>query len=152
MNNLAGAGVSVAIFRPLSSIWRRGILPFNRRDHRKIMVVDQRIGFIGGLNICDDNAPKEDGGMGWRDTHLRIDGAAVGAAMLKLFEETWTLADGLNRRTEVKGLRTEVTETASNSPPGLSPQSFDLSPAFKLPDLCLTSHRRPSSGPDQTLS
>jgi cardiolipin synthase len=87
------AGVKAAIFRPLSSVLQRGLMPLNRRDHRKIMIVDHRIGFIGGLNICDDNAPKEDGGMGWRDTHMRIDGAVIAAKMQDVFEETWALAD-----------------------------------------------------------
>jgi cardiolipin synthase len=59
------------------------------------MIVDGRIGFIGGLNICDDNAPKIDGGMGWRDTHLRIEGAVVAKSLRSLFEETWVLADVL---------------------------------------------------------
>ncbi len=48
-----------------------------RRDHRKILVVDQVVGFTGGLNIADDYAPAAQGGGGWRDTQIRIEGPAV---------------------------------------------------------------------------
>lgn len=51
----------------------------NWRNHRKMVVIDGAIGYIGGMNIADRYV---DGGSGfalWRDTHLRIKGPAVGA-------------------------------------------------------------------------
>lgn len=53
-----------------------GIRDFNYRDHRKICVIDGKIGYVGGINIADEYIHK--GKLGyWRDTHLRIQGAAV---------------------------------------------------------------------------
>ena len=51
----------------------------NWRNHRKLVVIDGAVGYIGGMNIADRYV---DGGSGfalWRDTHLRIKGPAVGA-------------------------------------------------------------------------
>lgn len=51
----------------------------NWRNHRKLVVIDGTVGYIGGMNIADRYT---DGGKrfaGWRDTHLRITGPAVGA-------------------------------------------------------------------------
>jgi cardiolipin synthase len=62
-----------------------------RRDHRKILVVDGRIGFIGGINIDDvyDAAHHEC----WRDTHLRLEGPVVGE-LQKLFLAQWDEQSG----------------------------------------------------------
>jgi len=68
--------------------WRRG---FNllRRNHRKLLVVDGRIGFAGGINIGDEWLPRQDGGLGWHDVHVRIEGpAAWDLARLSL--ATWS--------------------------------------------------------------
>lgn len=64
-----------------------------RRDHRKILVVDHRIGFTGGINIGDDYASEAHGGGGWRDTHLSIEGPAV-SELLYLFLRTWEREGG----------------------------------------------------------
>ncbi len=48
----------------------------NFRNHRKIVVIDKRIGYVGGFNVGDEYVSK--GKMGfWRDTHLKIEGPAV---------------------------------------------------------------------------
>ena len=47
---------------------------WHRRDHRKIVVIDGRIGFVGGSNLCDEHLPPTSGGAPWRDTNLRIEG------------------------------------------------------------------------------
>jgi len=56
-------------------LWRPGLLTLNMRksgrDHRKILVVDGEVGFVGGYNIGELYATQ------WRDTHLRVDGPAV---------------------------------------------------------------------------
>ena len=48
----------------------------NYRNHRKIIVIDGRVGFIGGMNIAVRYL-KEEGQKAWRDTHLKIAGKAV---------------------------------------------------------------------------
>jgi cardiolipin synthase len=85
------SGVRLLVFRPPAP-WRRrwGV---NRRDHRKILVVDGRRGFAGGLNIGDDYAPKEWGGEGWRDTHMCVEGPAV-RELQKLFVRNWQREGG----------------------------------------------------------
>ena len=93
---LTDAGVQVAVYRPL--VLARPIWPMTRRDHRKILVVDQQVTFTGGLNIADDEAPAEDGGGGWRDTHVRIEGAEVAQEGARLFETAWRQADVYGER------------------------------------------------------
>lgn len=51
----------------------------NFRNHRKILVIDGTIGFTGGLNIGDEYLGKKPPLSPWRDTHLRLQGAAVKA-------------------------------------------------------------------------
>ena len=48
----------------------------NWRNHRKIVVIDNRVGYIGGMNIADRYAGS-DGKSGWRDTHFRVEGDIV---------------------------------------------------------------------------
>jgi cardiolipin synthase len=93
VRELLAAGVRVAVFRPLSKLWNTGLSVMNRRDHRKILVVDSVIGFTGGLNIGDDYASKQDGGAGWRDTHARLEGRAAVAPLQSLILEIWRKAD-----------------------------------------------------------
>jgi cardiolipin synthase len=90
LRELRAAGVKVATFRPFS--WKAG-LGFNRRDHRKIVVVDGRVGFTGGLNIGDEYAALDEGGGGWHDMHARVEGPVV-HEMARLFRRTWIAAGG----------------------------------------------------------
>ena len=59
-----------------------------QRDHRKLLVVDDRVAFIGGLNIGDDYAPLAWRGEAWHDAHARIEGPAARALTL-VFNRTW---------------------------------------------------------------
>lgn len=83
---LLKAGARLAVFRPVTP-WRRG-WGFYKRDHRKILVVDGITGFAGGLNIALCHASKSQGGAGWRDTHLRVEGPAV-RELDHAFWDTW---------------------------------------------------------------
>jgi cardiolipin synthase len=93
VNELLQGGVAVAVYRPISSLWLRGFGAINRRDHRKILVVDGTTAFTGGMNIGDEQAAKEDGGEGWRDTHCRVDGKEPAQQFLALLERGWQRAD-----------------------------------------------------------
>ncbi|HSN98949.1 MAG TPA: cardiolipin synthase B [Candidatus Nanopelagicales bacterium] len=89
--DLRAAGVRTLEFRPLAIT-----APFEkiaRRDHRKILVVDTKVGFTGGMNIANDYAPVADGGGAWRDTQIRIEGPAV-AELQYLFLRTWRRSGG----------------------------------------------------------
>lgn len=83
------AGVRVYPFHPVAP-WRRH-WGLSRRDHRKILVVDGKIGFAGGLNFDLCHSSLSQGGAGWRDTHARIVGPAV-AELEKHFLETWMVS------------------------------------------------------------
>lgn len=80
------SGVHVLIYRSPAP-WRKsfGLL---RRDHRKLLVIDGGVGFAGGLNIGAEWLPRESGGRGWHDLHLRIVGPAV-RELSKLAISTW---------------------------------------------------------------
>ncbi len=83
-------GIEVRLFNPLFP--HLLLQPF--RDHRKILVVDSRTAFTGGMNIGDEygSSLSEHGGP-WRDTHVRVDGpAAWGMAIV--FTEAWHAAGG----------------------------------------------------------
>ncbi|MCX7869667.1 MAG: cardiolipin synthase, partial [Terrimicrobiaceae bacterium] len=84
---LSAAGVDVRAFVTNRQHGRR--FQVNFRNHRKLVVVDGRIGFVGGLNAGDEYL-----GLGplgaWRDTHLRVEGPA--AAMMVPFLEDWFYA------------------------------------------------------------
>lgn len=88
---LKDAGVEFHFFLPpMISLFDRR---FNFRNHRKMMVVDGRIGFTGGMNIGDDYLGK-DLKMGyWRDTHLRLEGDSV-YYIQYVFLKDWRLASG----------------------------------------------------------
>lgn len=69
------AGILCAAFRTTKGPGNRFQLNF--RNHRKILVVDGRVGFTGGLNIGDDQLGKNPTLGSWRDTHIRLEGPAV---------------------------------------------------------------------------
>ena len=62
----------------------------NFRNHRKVVVVDGRVAWIGGHNVGDEYLGKNPKFGHWRDTHVRIEGPAVLEAQLSFFED-WTL-------------------------------------------------------------
>ena len=61
----------------------------NWRNHRKIVVIDNRIGYIGGMNIADRYVRKPKDGLGWRDTHLRLEGDIV-ESLVYAFSIDWS--------------------------------------------------------------
>lgn len=82
------AGGDVRIFFPLKIPFLNTRLHF--RNHRKILVIDGRLGFIGGFNIGDEYLGK--GHLGyWRDTHLKIEGMSV-ASLQRRFVMDWNYA------------------------------------------------------------
>jgi cardiolipin synthase len=87
---MADAGVHVAFFNPVSlRALRRGLINF--RTHRKIVVCDGKVGFTGGINVTDVHTARFAGPEAWRDTHARIEGAAV-HGLQRLFLEDWHFA------------------------------------------------------------
>lgn len=76
VSRLKEGGVKVFPFHKIAFIALANRL--NYRNHRKIIVIDGRTGFIGGINISDKYINKENSGkLFWRDTHLKIEGTGV---------------------------------------------------------------------------
>ncbi len=101
---LAAAGVNTLQFNPVDPLKARTGWDVNRRDHRKLTIIDGRTAFVGGINISSvysggsfSQRSKERPGHGqkvpWRDTDLQIDGPVV-ADFQRLFMDTWTRQNG----------------------------------------------------------
>ena len=73
VNRLRKAGVEVEAFFPAKLF----NFKINYRNHRKLAIIDGKIGYIGGFNIGDEYLGKDKKFGYWRDTHLRVRGSAV---------------------------------------------------------------------------
>ena len=94
---LKQGGVEVLEFNPVNPLAARKAWLINNRDHRKLLVVDGRTAFIGGINISSvyssgsvarRPAKPAANTVAWRDTHIQIEGPVVGE-LQKLFIGTW---------------------------------------------------------------
>jgi cardiolipin synthase len=83
--DMKAAGVEVERYHPLR--WYN-LSRLNNRTHRKLLVVDGRIGFTGGVGIADAWAGDASAKDHWRDSHYRIEGPAV-AEMQAAFGDNW---------------------------------------------------------------
>jgi cardiolipin synthase len=72
---MRAAGCSVYEYNPLR--WFMRFRRRNLRNHRKLLVVDAQLGMVGGTNLADAWAPLAQGGQGFRDDMVRIEGPAV---------------------------------------------------------------------------
>jgi cardiolipin synthase len=89
---LRAAGGEVRAFNGVNwTTWRPTMTNF--RSHRKIAVIDGRIGFTGGMNLTDAHSAEFVGDKAWRDTHLRLMGSAV-EGLAQVFYEDWQYAGG----------------------------------------------------------
>jgi cardiolipin synthase len=84
-------GAACVEYHPLMP-WRAGF-SLNRRDHQKILIVDDEVAFAGGLNIGDEGRPVEEGGGGWHDLHAKVEGPVV-LDLARIFRQTWERAGG----------------------------------------------------------
>ncbi len=92
---LRQGGIAVLEFNPVNPFASGVPWTINNRDHRKILVVDGRVAFIGGINISSvystgsSGAAKPDANAApWRDTDIQLEGPVVGE-LQKLFLDTW---------------------------------------------------------------
>lgn len=91
LREMSDAGVVFHSFGINRFWWSR--LQYNFRNHRKIVVVDGREAYIGGLNVADEYLGWHPQLGYWRDTHMRMTGPAVLAVQLVFFED-WFWACG----------------------------------------------------------
>jgi cardiolipin synthase len=88
---MRAAGVQVQRYH--KPVWWK-LARLNNRTHRKLLIVDGKVGFTGGVGIADQwrgNAQDENH---WRDTHFRVEGPVVGQ-MQAVFTDNWTKATGV---------------------------------------------------------
>ncbi|MCR5881479.1 phospholipase D-like domain-containing protein [Rhizobacter sp. J219] len=109
---MTDAGIKVLEFNPVNPKNARKGWDINQRDHRKLLIVDGKVAFLGGINISSvyssgsfsrsggsgsggssgRPAPGKDG-KAWRDTHVRLQGPVV-AEYQRLFLSTWAKQKG----------------------------------------------------------
>lgn len=89
---LRDAGGRISRFNRIT-LWRLHSRLANFRTHRKIVVIDGRVGFTGGMNVTDVHSVARSGDAAWRDTHLRVEGAAVRGLQM-VFSENWYYCAG----------------------------------------------------------
>ncbi len=113
------AGVEIARYHPLSWYDVRRV---NNRTHRKLLVVDGKTGFIGGVGIADLWLGNADAKEHWRDSHYRVEGPVV-AELQAAFMDNWLKTkgeflhgDGVLPRLSAVG---DETAQAFKSSPGL---------------------------------
>ncbi|MDY5985854.1 MAG: cardiolipin synthase [Lachnoclostridium sp.] len=90
---LEDAGIEVAEFFP--AVLGKLQLRVNYRNHRKIAVIDGRVGFVGGFNIGREYLGRDKKFGYWRDTHICIEGAAVTSLAVR-FVLDWNYAASEN--------------------------------------------------------
>ena len=86
-------GIRTAEFFP--AFFKRLQLRINFRNHRKIVIIDNRVGYVGGFNIGKEYIGLDDKFGYWRDTHLRIQGSGILGLHLRFLLD-WNYAAGEN--------------------------------------------------------
>ena len=107
------AGIDVHEFNPVSPLakgrqWRA--FPFHRRDHRKLLVVDNRVCYVGGINIADTY-------LDWEDLALRMEGVIARAAA-ESFHGVWENASSYPARLKIRGPRPAGNASLVDGIPG----------------------------------
>ncbi|MCD0504022.1 phospholipase D-like domain-containing protein [Bordetella petrii] len=98
-DRMRDAGVQVAVFNPVNPAEARTGWSPNQRNHRKLLVVDGKVGFLGGINVSSvyssGSRPAKNAGEAqpWRDTHIRIAGPAV-AELERVILKGWASQKG----------------------------------------------------------
>lgn len=99
---LADSGITVLEFNPVNPLKSKAGWNVNQHDHRKLLIVDGKAAFLGGINISSvysggsisqRNSSRPEAQAPWRDTHLQVEGPVVGEFQ-KLFLATWEKQKG----------------------------------------------------------
>ncbi|MDO8419703.1 MAG: cardiolipin synthase [Rubrivivax sp.] len=101
---LADSGIAILEFNPVNPLLARKEWQLNQRDHRKLLIVDGRVAFLGGINISGVYSggsashgmeARPAGQPAWRDTDLQLRGPVV-AELQKMFLATWAAQTGVS--------------------------------------------------------
>lgn len=91
INELQEEGCSLSCFLPIANL--RPTSTLNYRNHRKILIIDGKIGFTGGINVTDKYIRPDAGPLGiWHDMHLRLEGPVVNS-LQAVFVTDWNFAN-----------------------------------------------------------
>lgn len=101
-DRLRAGGVRVLEFNPINPLTAHRGWEVNWRDHRKVLIVDGRTVFVGGINISSVYSrgsfskrprPANESKLPWRDTHVQLEGPVV-AEFQRMFVDTWQKQGG----------------------------------------------------------
>ena len=114
---MQNAGVEVRRYNPL--VWYN-LARINHRDHRKLLIVDGKVGFTGGAGVADIWLGNADSPAHWRDTQFRLEGPAV-AQMQAAFMDNWMktscrVLDGTLFFPELKPIGEDYAQVFKSSP------------------------------------
>ena len=112
MIKLKMSGVEAFPYMPV--LFSRLAHKANYRNHRKIVVIDNEIGFLGGINIKDKYINPNEQGLYWRDTHIMIKGEAV-IDLQYLFISDWYFVSG--QKIDLNEVRYENNQKVSSHIP-----------------------------------
>jgi cardiolipin synthase len=133
--DMALAGVKVHAYHTLGEAiaQRRLLFILNRRDHRKIVVIDDKVAYFGGMNLFDHSsaaahhrADLMPGSNGWRDVHVRIAGPKQ-RDIAESFERSWQRAHHLPLSARPKAYRLGLLNSDDENV-----QFFDSGPGRKF--------------------
>jgi len=129
-DELRAAGIQVHAFHSLwEAFYRFAFLRvLNRRNHRKLLVIDDRVGYFGGMNIIAPSNAERVGraeSVGWRDIHVRLEGCQQGE-LAESFERAWRMAHRQKIAPRSKEYREARLVTGSESI-----QFFDSGPGLR---------------------
>ena len=121
LNKIRSAGIEIYGFDPIVFPWINHAL---HRDHRKIVIIDGKLVYTGGMNVADYYIKGKPEFGEWRDMHMRIEGEAV-SVYEEIFNDMWEkttgrfvqpdsllLADMAHDRSDFQGLKQDTTPTA----------------------------------------
>ena len=108
-------GVQCRVFNPLKPF----VITFmNNRDHRKITVIDGKVGFTGGYNIADEYFDITHPYGEWKDTGIRLEGEAVNSLSL-IFLENWNGINVTDTEEDVKKYLIDYSDYKAKEPKGV---------------------------------
>lgn len=93
IRRMEALGIQCRVFNPVKPVLN---LFMNNRDHRKITVIDGRVGFTGGYNLADEYFHLTHPYGYWKDTGLRLEGSAVRSLTVQ-FLEMWNAMDNTDK-------------------------------------------------------
>ncbi len=149
LDRLKAAGVDVQLYHPLH--WYN-LGRINNRTHRKLLVVDGRVGFTGGVGIADQWDGEAQDPDHWRDSHYRLEGPAV-LQMQAAFLDNWIkttgkVLQGVEYFPAIEPAGDQLAQVFTSSPSGggdsmalmyllsitAAEKTIDLSAAYFVPD------------------